>query len=375
LLYLYSDHPCPDTGDVRFICLEKSNQTLPSSPNLAPDTTLPRSPASTSSSSSHFPSAQTTARKRVIYAHSDIISRRSDYFATMLVSSFSENAHAVVPGERKICTIIVEEADFETIYWLLKWIYGNWLLFKEHDDPRAAVDGIGEGWSTRWLNARGGEWDWKTFGKSSTSDGSNAGTRDDCRSVASAESRRSSGAGGPSSGKGKPPFQTSTTPTSSSVRSPSGTRSLSSSKANSTSPGTTRQPSASGSRRSVTTSSSSSALPMTSHTIKPVSVPITLSTSNFPTSGHYPVSPNAQRHHQHLHPPPIANTIDPHPHPTPPPLPASALSMYQVAHRYAMPGLASLALEHMMSTITPQSSFPLLLATSLWADLRSLVEV
>jgi hypothetical protein len=49
--------------------------------------------------------------------------------------------------------------------------------------------------------------------------------------------------------------------------------------------------------------------------------------------------------------------------------------MYQVAHRYAMPGLASLALEHMMSTITPQSSFPLLLATSVWVELRSLVEV
>lgn len=40
-----------------------------------------------------------------------------------------------------------------------------------------------------------------------------------------------------------------------------------------------------------------------------------------------------------------------------------------------MPGLASLALEHMMSTITPQSSFALLLATAVWDDLRSLVEV
>jgi hypothetical protein len=359
---------------VRFICLEKLNQVQPSSPNLAPDTALPRSPASTSSSSSHSPfSVQTTARKRVIYAHSDIISRRSDYFATMLASSFAENAHTLVPGERKLYTIIVEEADFETTYWLLKWVYGNWLLFKEHDDPRAAVEGIGEGWSTRWLNARGGEWDWKTFRKSSTSDGSNTGTRDDCPSVTSAESRRSSVAGVPSASKGKPPFQTSTTPMSSSVRPPSGARSLSSSKTTSATQGATRQPSANGPRRSVTTTPSTSALPMTSHTTKPIPVPITLSTSNFPTSSHYPVSPNAQRHHQH--PQPVANTIDPHPHPTPPPIPASALSMYQVAHRYAMPGLAALALEHMMSTITPQSAFPLLLATSLWAELRLLVEV
>lgn len=372
MLCISTDQLVTDTGDVRFICLERLKQEQPSSPNLGPNTSLPTSPGSASSSSSHSPlSTQTTARKRVIYAHSDIISRRSEYFATMLASSFSENSHGLVSGERKLYTIIVEEADFETIYWLLKWIYGNWLLFKEHDDPKDAVDGIGEGWSARWLNARGGEWDWKTFCKSSVSD---TGTKDDCLSVTSTGSRRSSNTGNPPTGKTKPPFRTSTTQTSSSVRSPSSPRS--SSKTTSTSHGATRQPNASGPRRTVTTGTpSSSTMPMSSHPTKSVPVPITLSTSNFPTSSHYPVSPNTQRHHQPLHPPPMAHTIDPHPHPTPPPHPASALSMYQVAHRYAMPGLASLALEHMMSTITPQSSFPLLLATSLWVELRSLVEV
>jgi len=39
-----------------------------------------------------------------------------------------------------------------------------------------------------------------------------------------------------------------------------------------------------------------------------------------------------------------------------------------------MPHLAALALEHIMSTITPQSSFASLLATSLWEELRSLIE-
>ena len=62
-------------------------------------------------------------------------------------------------------------------------------------------------------------------------------------------------------------------------------------------------------------------------------------------------------------------------HPTPPPQPASALSMYQIAHRYAMPGLGALALEHIVSTITPQSSFPVLLASSTWDELHSLIEV
>jgi hypothetical protein len=40
-----------------------------------------------------------------------------------------------------------------------------------------------------------------------------------------------------------------------------------------------------------------------------------------------------------------------------------------------MPGLATLALEHMMTTITPQSCFALLLASVVWDELHSLVEV
>ena len=59
----------------------------------------------------------------------------------------------------------------------------------------------------------------------------------------------------------------------------------------------------------------------------------------------------------------------------PPPPPASALSMYQVAHRYGMPGLAALALEHMMATLTPAGSFALLRASATWEELHQLVEV
>lgn len=39
-----------------------------------------------------------------------------------------------------------------------------------------------------------------------------------------------------------------------------------------------------------------------------------------------------------------------------------------------MPGLATLALEHIMSTITPKTSFPLLLASAVWDELHALVE-
>jgi hypothetical protein len=60
----------------------------------------------------------------------------------MLSSAFSET---VPCGERKVHTVVVEEADFVTIYWLLKWVYVNWLLFKEDDDPISAVEGVGWG--------------------------------------------------------------------------------------------------------------------------------------------------------------------------------------------------------------------------------------
>ncbi|KAJ7639082.1 hypothetical protein FB45DRAFT_827834 [Roridomyces roridus] len=333
----------PNTGDVRFVCLER----------MPPEPELPASPSSdnTSTFSQSF-STQTTARKRIIYAHSDILTRRSDYFATMLSSSFVETK--LIPGERKLFTIVVEEADFETMYWLLKYCYANWLHFKDHDDPRIAVEGIGAGWSARWLSARGGEWDWKTFAKISGDDSTVADTK-------SATSADSIVQDAPTTGKSKAfaadpvvarsPQQTARTP----------------SKVVSNNASSSRQPpSVSAPRRSTQPSTpGSSAMSGVART-KPV--PLTPASGPYTPTGHYPISPRTQRSHQSLSAP------DPHLHPTPAPPPASALSVYQVAHRYAMPTLAALALEHMMSTITPHSSFGLLLASSVWEDLRALVE-
>lgn len=287
----------------------------------------------------------------------------------MLSSSFSENP-GLVPGERKLYTVVVEEADFETIYWLLKFCYANWLLFKEHDDPRAAVDGVGVGWSAKWLNSRGGEWDWKTFRKGGVDE-----SIGDTRSATSGESHLSTSDTRTSIGKGKG-FEPGTTPTASVVpNSPSTSRS--SPKTGPASATTsTRQPTSSTSRRPPQASSTGSApLNMGSTPSVPRTkiVPISVTKTNYTPSTHsgYPISPRAGR----PHPSNLGSAPDPHPHPTSAPRPASALSMYQVAHRYSMPGLATLALEHMMSTITPQSSFALLLATSVWEELYMLVEV
>ncbi|CAG8622139.1 10343_t:CDS:2, partial [Acaulospora colombiana] len=146
-----------DTGDVQFVCLERFDPSIHSGPEVNADPQQ-NSPSSNSPSPS--------ARKRVIYAHSDILVRRSEYFAALITSSFRESAANPNLHDRELGrtmhTIVVEEADFVTIYWLLKYLYCDWLLFREDDDPRAAVDGMGAGWNARWLS-QGNEWEWKTF--------------------------------------------------------------------------------------------------------------------------------------------------------------------------------------------------------------------
>ena len=326
------------------------------------------------------------ARKRVIYAHSDILRRRSDYFATMLSSSFAENAvENKSPGDRKMYTIVVEEADFCTIYWLLKWVYANWTLFREHDDPKAAVDGVGAGWSARSLKSVGGadEWDWKLFGKNFDSS-QDIGGLSDARSVASFESGHS----GTQKTKTKPKSPSTTGPNSSlsTMRSTSNPGQPPTRQPPSPSKSTSNRPPSSPTRRNTTGAVSQEGQPTLTVPIPPSTpspssprskanpLPISPTNGNFPLGGgaHHQLSPRQQRQRSR---PSVAAVPDPHPHPAPAPPPASALSMYQVAHRYGMPGLASLALEHMMSTITPQSSFALLLATSAWDELHALVEV
>ncbi|KAF9268194.1 hypothetical protein L218DRAFT_853507 [Marasmius fiardii PR-910] len=376
----------PNTGDVRFICLERyTPDEVPPTPT---DAASPGSHRPASSMSSYSHSSQMTARKRIIYAHLDILTRRSDYFATMLSSSFSEN-QAQVSGERKIYNIVVEEADFETIYWLLKYCYANWLLFKEVDDPRAAVDGVGAGWSAHWLHARGGEWDWKTFSKAGL------GEDVDTRSVVSGEggekiplpsTNSSLQPGAPISGNspvaaGSPQGASSTSRVSSKpVTSP-----VRPSNSNTTSTSTTT--STGNPRRSTSGPGISTTIPMnvpgsgSVRSKQTPSVAITRHTSNYtqgppsPSPHYTPVSPRTSRMRgSNGHGATMISSPDPHQHPTPHPPPASALSMYQVAHRYTMPALANLALEHTLSTITPQISFALLLASSAWDELHGMVE-
>ncbi|KAA1466508.1 hypothetical protein DENSPDRAFT_768178 [Dentipellis sp. KUC8613] len=335
-----------NTGDVQFICLERmpSEQSQAALPPSTPPHTANSDSRRSSSSSSHSFQPRITARKRVIYAHSDILTRRSEYFSTMLSSAFSENSQS---GDRKMYTVVVEEADFVTIYWLLKWVYANWLLLAKYDDPRTAVEGVGAGWSAKWLNTRGvaDEWDWKTFSKTHPIDELSAG---------GSESARSS-AGGLAAGEEQPNF-----PSGLQMRQPI-ERTPSTSKPPQSSPSSSRTTASTASRRGAAPPTTSQAA-----STRGKSAPITI-----PVPPHHPLSPRGQRQHSHSV---VPSSTDPHKHPTEAPPPASALSVYQVAHRYRMEGLANLALEHMMSTITPQTSFALLLATAIYDELHSLIE-
>ncbi|TDL29223.1 hypothetical protein BD410DRAFT_709231 [Rickenella mellea] len=355
----------PHTGDVRFVCIERHvDPQGPTSPQTA------HSRLSSSSSSQSLAPVHFTGRKRILYAHCDILVRRSEYFATMFASAFAEGA--IPPtDERRVLTVVVEEADFVTIYWLLKWVYANWLLFQEEDDPRAAVDGMGTGWNAGWLtdDRSVGEWDWKPVSKPMSADVS--ASRDEIGSVASGGSAESSQRTKLDPGPSPKTPQTPNTPTAiiTSTGSPI-------SKVPTRTPQTFRpsQGPSTSSRRAPSSSASSSkstavnsASPVT-RTGPPPPPPIPRSQ---PTSNYGMAHSLSPRQPRQLAIPP---TPDPHPHPTPAPNPASALCVYQVAHRYQMPGLASLALEHIMNTISPKSSFPLLLASTVWDELHMLVE-
>lgn len=371
-----------NTGDVQFVCLERLDSS--SSP---PGSSTPNSRRSSSESSSHplQSSSRLIARKRVIYAHSDILRTRGggEYFSTMFSSGFAENA-TPAPGERKIHTVVVEEADFNTIYWMLKWIYGNWLLFQDDDDPRVVFKAMGQGQSVKWLPSsyapgpsqgppssarQAGEWDWQTLYRiDASSEAGSVGQSirslilDDPHPEAGhtqTSSQESSGTHAESEAAPELSPRSSTVSMSRpTVRAVSGAGV----RRGGAKAGTSGPPA----RSANTTGSGSTAGPFRSG-----------STGFAPVSPHTPRYSHPHPHsHSHTHPHTLSTRPqpDPHPHPTLSPPPASALAVYQTAHRYALPGLAQLALNHLLETITPRRAFALLLATRVWDELHMLIE-
>jgi hypothetical protein len=60
------------------------------------------------------------SRKRVIYANSQVLSARSQYFQDLFATSFVETAGA---ASDRFKTVVVESADFNTVYWMLRYVH------------------------------------------------------------------------------------------------------------------------------------------------------------------------------------------------------------------------------------------------------------
>jgi hypothetical protein len=111
-----------NTGDVKFICLEYGDEV-----NLANQYGDNANSADTTTRSATTEADIRVYRKRILYAQSDILQARSEYFKALLdfnASTTSPTAQGPAT-DRRIETIYCNDADFQTLYWLLHYIYCN----------------------------------------------------------------------------------------------------------------------------------------------------------------------------------------------------------------------------------------------------------
>ena len=91
------------TGDVQFIVYERKDASHQ---------------IDSSSTAALGSPQQPMHRKRIIYAHTAILTARTAYFASMFRGEWQENdAHKRI--------VRVNDFEFDAIYWLLYWIYTN----------------------------------------------------------------------------------------------------------------------------------------------------------------------------------------------------------------------------------------------------------
>lgn len=124
----------------QFVCQERF---VP--PPSSPETNLSSSVISLAHSSSTFTSScsstglsSAVSRKRILWAHSNILKARSPYFRALFSDSFSEGARVSIGG-RKVFVLDLTKtdtasaaggADFASLYSLLKFIYTNTVEFE-----------------------------------------------------------------------------------------------------------------------------------------------------------------------------------------------------------------------------------------------------
>ncbi|KAK4698186.1 hypothetical protein P7C70_g8100, partial [Phenoliferia sp. Uapishka_3] len=290
-------------------------------------------------------------RKRSLYVHSTILRARSSYFEDMLTSGWAETSGV---GERKMNVVKIEDFDFVTVYWLIHYLYTNEVTFQQTEDVRLLPpDELPSGWLS---NPNELTWDWFT-------------TSDLISPPAIAIITPLN-----LSGHLSDIAETETPPPEDYDASNSSTPALSSK--------------AQGKRRGSTGNSSSSVQVNSTKRRPPTpdepGSPTRLSSAGriSPLGGR--ISPSTSRvaisrriiakEEEKVEDKATEREADPHAHPVRCVTPASALAIYQIADRYSLVELASLALCHVIATLTPRTAFPLLLSTHLWPDLHAAIK-
>ena len=346
------------TGDVRFVCLEHSG---------APHSSV----SGESIGGKTLSKMQTLSRKRVLYAHSEVLKARGEYFAALLMGGFSESENRR-RGETRHTTILVDDADFKTVYWVLRFIYTHQLSFADDDDVRLLIDRchLNAGEITKMLAGAPGyldetEWDYRHLSmdgevpEGSVSDGDNdAKTTKSVSSAGTSISRRASDATSspPTANTNIQEVAAHRTRTVSSVAATVGKLSTIST----LSSGSNAQPQPSGSTSSPATPTRfSAAVASPSRRTTPATARgATRSTASKSSStlGLHK-SPEDNPHYRLRQ---LCSAPDPHHHPTTTPAPASALSVFKLSHRYRIELLENLAKEHILSRMTADNCIPML---------------
>jgi hypothetical protein len=313
----------PNGADVRFVCLEHE---------------LDKDEGQMEGGEGYEDGEGLRSRKRVIYANSQVLSRRSSYFEDLFATSFLETT---APQVDRVKTVVIESADFNTVYWMIRYVfdhqytnvidrmirflYTNELLFDEQEDhirdlmvwqsiepaiARKALTGLGANLPSNR------EWHWRSWdGDEPVSAISNSDHDPDTRSIAS--SSHSFVSNTPNTSKS----QSSTAPTA---------------------------------------SSNAKSTPRPTRVSAPISPNRSSSISSRASSGSYPSSrtvgpakpypPRIQTQHD----------TDPHKHPVEQPPPACAMAVYMLAHQYRLETLELLAKGHILSHLTHSTCIPVL---------------
>lgn len=319
------------SGDVRFLCLEHAGLGTPVHDGSRP-----------------------MARRRVIYAHSEILVH-IEYFKATLHGPFIEGT------DSNLRTLVVDDAGFSTLYWVLRWLYTDEILFSTAESVRNVMSQFAvEAEAVRKLLALE-SWEYLAVGGSEEQD-----EPSDIRTKRSSGVSDSAAAGGRRS------------PSSLSVSSVASSSTTAAAISNATA---TRR----GSGSALATPTPRGALAKASPSKRPTSPRLPAGSGQQP-SRKPPKSPDtaptspmgigrvaysgSATGPRRSHPSPPS---DPHSHPTEPPPSPSPLAVFILAHRYGLEELQALARDAVLRHLTTDTCVAALLATHHFSDLHGAI--